>query len=127
MGNANLLEVSRGAIGEILDYELSKVVDNIADLNTKADAVRKITLTLSLKPDSERQNIKMSTQVKSTLVPTNNIESALYLTESDEGKALVELLPQVPGQMALDGSEQDEPKVIPIKKAMWFKEDKDND
>ena len=109
MGNANLLEVARGAIGERLDYELSKVVDNIADLNTKADAVRKITLTLSLKPDSERQNIKMSTQV---------IESALYLTESDEGKALVEMLPQVPGQMALDGSEQEEPKVIAIKKAM---------
>ena len=118
VGNANLLEVARGAIGERLDYELSKVVDNIADLNTKADAVRKITLTLSLKPDSERQNIKMSTQVKSTLTPTNNIESALYLTESDEGKALVEMLPQVPGQMAMDGSEQDEPKVIPIKKAM---------
>lgn len=115
MGNANLLEVARGAIGERLDYELSKVVDNIADLNTKADAVRKITLTLSLKPDSERQNIKMSTQVKPTLTPTNNIESALYLTESDEGKALVEMLPQVPGQMALDGSEQDEPKIIAIK------------
>ena len=117
MGNANLLEVARGAIGERLDYELSKVVD-IADLNTKADAVRKITLTLSLKPDSERQNIKMSTQVKSTLTPTNNIESALYLTESDEGKALVEMLPQVPGQMTLDGSEQDEPKIIAIKKVM---------
>lgn len=58
MGNANLLEVARGAIGERLDYELSKVVDNIADLNTKADAVRKITLTLSLKPDSERQKSK---------------------------------------------------------------------
>ena len=110
MGNANLLEVARGAIGERLDYELSKVVDNIADLNTKADAVRKITLTLSLKPDSERQNIKMT--------PTNNIESALYLTESDEGKALVEMLPQVPGQMTLDGSEQDEPKIIAIKKVM---------
>lgn len=118
MDNAHLLDVAHGAIQERLDYELSKVIDNIDDLNTKADAVRKLTLTLSLKPDSERQNIKMSTQVKSTLVPTNNIESALYLTESDEGKALVEMLPQVPGQMALDGSEQDEPKIIAIKKAM---------
>ena len=42
MGNANLLEVARGAIGERLDYELSKVVDNIADLNTKADAVKNV-------------------------------------------------------------------------------------
>lgn len=118
MDKAHLLDVSHGAIQERLDYELGKVIDNIADLNTKAEAVRKLTLTLSLKPDSERKSIKMSTQVKPTLVPTNNIESALYLTESDEGKALVEMLPQVPGQMALDGSEQDEPKVIPIKKAM---------
>jgi hypothetical protein len=115
---AHLLDVSHGAIQERLDYELGKVIDNIADLNTKAEAVRKLTLTLSLKPDSERKSIKMSTQVKPTLVPTNNIESSLYLTESDEGRALVEMLPQVPGQMALDGSQQDEPKVIPIKKAM---------
>lgn len=116
--NAHLLDVAHGAIQERLDYELSKVIDNIDDLNTKADAVRKLTLTLSLKPDSERKNIRMTVQVKPTLVPTNNIESSLYLTESDEGKALVEMLPQVPGQMSMDGSEQDEPKVIPIKKAM---------
>ena len=120
MDNAHLLDVAHGAIQERLDYELSKVIDNIDDLNTKADAdaVRKLTLTLSLKPDSERKNIRMTVQVKPTLVPTNNIESSLYLTESDEGKALVEMLPQVPGQMSMDGSEQDEPKVIPIKKAM---------
>ena len=116
MDNAHLLDVAHGAIQERLDYELSKVIDNIDDLNTKADAVRKLTLTLSLKPDSERKNIRMTVQVKPTLVPTNNIESSLYLTES--GKALVEMLPQVPGQMSMDGSEQDEPKVIPIKKAM---------
>lgn len=58
MGNANLLEVARGAIGERLDYELSKVVDNIADLNTKADAVRKITLTLSLKRTAKDRTSK---------------------------------------------------------------------
>lgn len=118
MENAKLLEVARGAIGERLDYELGKVIENIGDLNTKAESVRKLTLTVSFKPDSERQNIAMSTQVKSTLVPTNNIETALYLADSEEGKALVEMLPQIPGQMALDGSEQAEPKIIPIKKAM---------
>lgn len=37
--NAHLLDVAHGAIQERLDYELSKVIDNIDDLNTKADAV----------------------------------------------------------------------------------------
>ena len=36
--NAHLLDVAHGAIQERLDYELSKVIDNIDDLNTKADA-----------------------------------------------------------------------------------------
>lgn len=118
MEKAKLLEVARGAIGERLDYELSKVVDNISDLNTKAEAVRKLTVTISMKPDSERRNVSMSTQIKSTLVPTNNIETALYLSESDEGKALVEMTPQIPGQMLMDGGEQEQPKIIPIKKVM---------
>ena len=118
MEKAKLLEVARGAIGERLDYELSKVVDNISDLNTKAEAVRKLTVTISMKPDSERRNVSMSTQIKSTLVPTNNIETALYLSESDEGKALVEMTPQIPGQMFMDGGEQEQPKIIPIKKVM---------
>lgn len=114
----NILGVAKGAISERLDYELGKVVDNIRDMTTKPDAVRKITLTVSLKPDTERQSISMSTQVKSTLVPTNNIESALYLTE-DEGKpALVEMMPQIPGQISLNGETEANPKVINIKQAI---------
>ncbi|MCI8403272.1 MAG: hypothetical protein HFE49_00050 [Clostridia bacterium] len=116
--NAKILDVARGAIGELLDYELMKVVDNISDLNTKAESVRKLTITVSFKPDSARQNISMSTQIKPTLVPTNNVETALYLAESSEGRALVEMVPQTPGQIAFDGSEQEQPKVIQIKKAV---------
>ncbi len=114
--NANLLEVASGAIGERLAYELAKVVDNISDPNTKPDAVRKLQLTISFKPDAERKSIQMSTQVKPTLVPTNNIETALYLTKDRGNAALVEMVPQVPGQLAIDGTEQARPKVIQIVK-----------
>lgn len=114
----NILGVAKGAISERLDYELGKVVANIKDMTTKPDAVRKISITVSLKPDSERQGIKMSTQVKSTLVPTNNIESALYLTEDDGKSALVEMMPQIPGQVNIDGEVEASPKVINIKEAM---------
>lgn len=118
MDNVNILDVARGAIGEKLNYELAKVVENINDRNTKADAVRKLSITVSLKPDSERQNISMSTQVKSTLVPTNNIETSLYLTEDKGAPALVEMTPQIPGQVDMDGGEQAQPKIISIAKAV---------
>ncbi len=116
MNSVNILEVARGAIGEKLNYELAKVVENINDRNTKPDAVRKLSITVSLKPDSERQNISMSTQVKSTLVPTNNIETSLYLTEDGDSPALVEMTPQMPGQMSIDGGEQAQQKIIKIAK-----------
>ncbi len=118
MDSVNILEVAKGAIGEKLGYELATVVKNINDPNTKADAVRKLSITVSLKPDSERRNINMSTQVKSTLVPTNNIETSLYLTEDNGAPALVEMTPQIPGQRSLDGGEQESPKIINIAKAV---------
>ena len=118
MDSVNILEVARGAIGEKLSYELAAVVKNINDPNTKADAVRKLSITVSLKPDSERKNISMSTQVKSTLVPTNNIETSLWLTEDNGNPALVEMTPQIPGQMNMDGGEQEQPKIITIAKAV---------
>lgn len=118
MDSVNILEVARGAIGEKLGYELAKVVENINEPNTKADAARKLSITVSLKPDSERRNISMSTQVKSTLVPTNNIETSLYLTEDNGSPALVEMTPQIPGQMDMDGGEQSQPKIISIAKAV---------
>lgn len=118
MDSVNILEVARGAIGEKLGYELAAVVKNINDPNTKADAVRELTIKVSLKPDSERRNISMSTQVKSKLVPTNNIETSLYLTEDNGNPALVEMTPQIPGQMDMDVGEQAQPKIISIAKAV---------
>ena len=39
----SILEMARGAFQERADYEMSRIVDNILDANTKADATRKST------------------------------------------------------------------------------------
>lgn len=60
MGNANLLEVARGAIGERLDYELSKVVDNIADLKHQSGRSKKDNIDVITKAGqrkTEHQNV----------------------------------------------------------------------
>ena len=41
----SILQMARGAIMERIDYEMTKVVDNILDPNTEATAKRKVQLT----------------------------------------------------------------------------------
>ena len=57
---SSILQMAKGAVQERVDYEVSRVVDNILDPNTEATAKRKITLTIELKPDPDRQVITMN-------------------------------------------------------------------
>lgn len=89
----SILEMSMGAILERVDYEMGKVIDNILDPNTKPTGKRKITVSLELIPSADRRTITVQTTAKSALVP------------------------QVPGQVAFDGSEQAQPKILNFKRA----------
>ena len=110
----SILEMSMGAILERVDYEMGKVMDNILDPNTKATAKRKISVTLELIPSADRKTITVQTTAKSTLVPTDPITTSLYITnQPGTGEMVVaEMVPQVPGQLGMDGGEQDRPKVL---------------
>lgn len=110
----SILEMSRGAILERVDYEMGKVIDNILDPNTKPIGKRKITVALELIPSADRKTITVQTTAKSTLVPTDPITTSLYITnQPGTGEMVVaEMVPQVPGQLGLDGGEQDRPKVL---------------
>ena len=62
----SVLEMAMGAIAEITDYEVERVVANIMDPNTSPTAKRKITITLTFAPDDYRQQIGMDAQAKTT-------------------------------------------------------------
>lgn len=51
----SILQMARGAIQERADYEITKILENILDPNTSATAARKLTITLTLKPDDTRR------------------------------------------------------------------------
>ena len=109
------LELGRGAMLERFDYELDRIVDNILDPNTPATKPRKITLTITLTPDAERQQIAHSVVVKSTLQATNPISGATAIVKRGDQMSLVELVPQIPGQTDIHGGEQRAPDVIQLK------------
>ena len=105
----SILEMARGAFTERVDYEMAKVIANIQDPNTRAAAKRKLTITMEFVPDDERTNIGVSFQVKTTMAPTNPAVTSLYVVGEDStGETqVVEMVPQVPGQMDMDGGEQE--------------------
>ncbi len=107
----SILEMARGAIQERADYEMSRLLANIADANTSPTMKRKLTLTLELKPDDERQIITVSCTAKSTLAPTNPVVTSLYVSD---GENVVEMVPQIPGQFGIDGKTQEAPPSLKI-------------
>lgn len=112
---SSILQMAKGAIQERVDYEVTKVIDNILDANTDPKAKRKITLTIEMKPDENRQFISLSASAKSTLAPVVPIGTTLGIAADKNGEmVIVETVPQIPGQLNLDGEEQAAPKLLKI-------------
>ena len=115
---SSILQMAKGAIQERVDYEVSRVVDNILDMNTEPTVKRKVVLTIEMKPDENRQVITMNASAKSTLAPTTPIGTSLVITSDGNGEMVVaEIVPQVPGQMSMDGGEQERPKILKLAQA----------
>ena len=107
----SILEMCNGAFQERADYEMTRLIENIMDVNTNPTAKRKLTITLELIPDDSRQNIAVRCNVKSTLAATNPVVTMLYAASEDQ---VVEMVPQIPGQVAMDGTEQERPSILRI-------------
>ena len=92
----SLIQMARGAFLEIFDAEMSKIIDNILDPNTKATGKRKLAVTFTFTPDDMRQTIGVSYQCKPTLEPINPAVTALYLTgEPGTGEIILKLRPSI--------------------------------
>ena len=107
----SILEMCKGAFMERADCDVGDVIKNILNPNTKATAVRELTVTFKFKPDEARQNIAVDCHSKVKLVPMSPITTFLYVADED---TVVEMAPQLPGQMSMDGSEQEAPATLRV-------------
>ena len=73
---------------------------------------------LELIPSADRRTITVQSTAKCSLTPTDPVTTSLYITNAPStGELMVaEMVPQVPGQLALDGEEQDHPKILKFKR-----------
>lgn len=112
---SSLLQMAKGAIQERVDYEVTRVVDNLLDMNTEAKAKRKVVLTITMVADDDRRVVKVEASAKSTLAPVTPIGTSLVITADGNGEMmLAEIIPQVPGQLSMTGEEQEAPKILKI-------------
>ena len=104
MKHINIEQFSNGELTQQINREMEAVARNIADPNTEAKTARKITVTITMKPNEQRDFITTSITTKSTLAPTLGAVTALGIRKDlKSGEIEVgEIGNQIPGQMSVE-------------------------
>jgi len=110
----SMLDMAQGAIKARVDREMPDIIKNILDPNTKATGKRKLQLNLEFTPSDERDVVVIKCTVKKTLEPTNPVLTTFYVGEYDGKIQAIEATPQIPGQQAMDGTEQEAPAALKL-------------
>lgn len=82
----NLLNLAEGNVVDKLNRELQKVAENIVDKNTDPKKERKITLTVSFKPNENRDFVVTKIQTKTSLAPELGEETQILIGKDSEGQ-----------------------------------------
>ena len=111
MKHINIEQFSNGELTQQINREVEAVARNIADPNTEAKTTRKITVTITLKPNEQRDFITTSITTKSTLAPTLGAVTAQAVGKNlKTGEIEVgEIGNQIPGQMSMADVEPQQP------------------
>jgi hypothetical protein len=77
---ATLTTVARGALPELFERELGKVLENILDPNTPPGAKRVITIKVTFRPlGEERNEVVTVAHATSTLAPVKLVQGTTYV------------------------------------------------
>lgn len=77
------VSLADGAIGELFDHQLKKVLANIADPSTNPESARKITIEVTLTPDESRSMLGISIASNCTLAHIRPVKAAAMLESKD--------------------------------------------
>lgn len=105
-----LLNLGGGVAVEMFDQELQRVLDNIVDINTRADQVREISLKVKIKPDEERMLGEITVECNSKTSAVKGFVSRCMIGKSGRTGHAREL---ESAQMSFLG-EKEKDKVTPI-------------
>ena len=94
---------------------MSKIINNIQDINVPSKPTRTLTVQITFKPDESRTKIVTETIVKSKTVPTAPISTMLIAGPDENGEVVYrEATLQTPGQMDIFDGVQPEPPILKV-------------
>ena len=111
----SILEFAKGAFMERADYETQKILANIYDINTEAKVKRSLTIKIDFTPSEDRKFISTKTVVKAQLAPTTAIATSMTVAKQGNMFVAVENTEQIPGQIDVNGKEQEPGKQFAFK------------
>ena len=85
MKKIELQSIQNGVAFDLFEEELRKVLANIEDENTVANAERSITLKIAIKPDKTRRTGEVKVQASCTLAKVKPAESLLFFDRDKDG------------------------------------------
>ena len=115
MKHINLEQFAGGKLSVQLNKALEKITENVQDPNTDAQKVRKINVSISLRPNDERNFVSTTVETKLRLAPERGATTALSMgrdLRTGEVEA-IEIFNQIPGQMSVNDvidQEEEEPQ-----------------
>ena len=118
MKHIDLEQFAGGKLSVQLNKALEKITENVQDPNTDAHKVRKINVSISFRPNDERNFVATTVETKLSLAPELGATTALSMgrdLRTGEVEA-VEIFNQIPGQMnvddVIDQEEDETPKAF---------------
>lgn len=78
-----LASIANGAALELFDHELTRVIANIADVNTSAKTKRGINIKVVIQPDEDRGIGFATVEVTSKLAGVKPVSSTMYFGKKD--------------------------------------------
>lgn len=91
LNEVSLDKLGNGAALELFDRELRRVIENIADVNTEAEAKRKITITVEIMPHESRDSAAVKIQAKSNIAPYKGHGTVVHIGRETKGGPLTAL------------------------------------
>ena len=117
MEKLQLNNLAGGAVEERFNDVLQDVLDNIIDPNTDPKKARKITLTVTFKPNDDRDIAMVEFAAVPSMAPPKPINSSIMIDRDREGKAVAaERAKAHPGQMNIEDYSGEKSKIVQMQK-----------
>lgn len=115
----SILDMVQGGVTEIINENVAEILYNIQNPNTDLKK-RELVIKVSLSPaDERRRKINVTYQTNPKLRPINPIATSIYAASDENGQlTAMELMENLPGQIAMDGKESPKPVIINFSKAV---------